>query len=530
MRIRPATGALISGLVLTLAASLGLSSTAGAAANDRGAQQPSAAAARQALADAQDALSGTAGKPTRDATMALRDLHKALPGLNAADRKTGEAILARPTDPGDPDQYSVPSEVLCGTINCLHWVESSEDAVVLTDVSPADGIPDYVTQVLATMEGVHATYVGAGYEPPKPDGTLGGTAQTDIYLANIGVDGLYGYCSSDEPVVQDQYDYWTYCVLDNDYSSTEFPGPLTPTQNMQVTAAHEYFHAVQGAYDWWEDAWLMEATATWAEDELFDDANDNVYYLPLGQLGLPWLPLDGFFSNGNSYGNWIFFRFLTEQIPAENGGMPQLVRTIWRYADSTNGPTNDQYSLQAVASALADEGYPFPAAYADFATVNRNPRAYYEEGAANSYPPAPLSFNPVTLTPSRNATTWGSVTQAHLTNDSVRFKPKKMKPKSWRLKVQVDMAPKARGSMAMVTVFYKNGKTGIKPISLSSKGDGAVKVPFSSSDVAYVELTVINASQRTTCWSAGQNDPWYSCFGVPTDDGMKQKFRGIASR
>lgn len=527
MRIRPATGVLISGLVLTLAASLGLSSTAGAAADDRRAQQPSAAAAQQALADAQDALSGTAGKPTRDATMALRDLHKALPGLNAADRRTAESILSRPTDPGDSDQYSVPSETLCGTIICLHWVESSADAVALTDASPANGTPDYVDQVLATMESVHSTYLGAGYQAPKPDGTMGGNAQTDVYLGNIGTDGLYGYCDSDEPVVDGQYDYWTYCVLDNDYSPAEFPGPLTPSQNMQVTAAHEYFHAVQGAYDWWEDRWLMEGTATWAEDELFDDVDDNVYYLSAGQLGLPWLALDGWFDNGNIYGNWIFFRWLTEQVPAESGGMPTLVRTIWQNADSTNGVDNDQYSLQAVSNALSGAGYPFPAAYAEFATVNRQPWNYYEEGAANGYPAAPLSFSPVTLTPSRNATKWGSVLQAHLTNDTVRFKPKSMKPKSWRLKVQVDLAPKARGSMAMVTVFYKGGTSGIKPIGLDSQGDGAVKVPFSSSKVASVELTIINASERTSCWE--YPDIAYSCYGIPTDDNLKQKFRGIAS-
>ena len=72
-------------------------------------------------------------------------------------------------------------------------------------------------------------------------------------------------------------------MLDNDYSRREFP-TNTPLENMHVTAAHEYFHAVQFAYDFFEDGWFMEATATWAEDELFDTVNDNVNYLPIGQL------------------------------------------------------------------------------------------------------------------------------------------------------------------------------------------------------------------------------------------------------
>ena len=43
----------------------------------------------------------------------------------------------------------------------------------------------------------------------------------------------------------------------------------TPLENLEVTAAHELFHAVQFAYDYDEDAWFMEATATWAEDEVY---------------------------------------------------------------------------------------------------------------------------------------------------------------------------------------------------------------------------------------------------------------------
>ena len=35
-----------------------------------------------------------------------------------------------------------------------------------------------------------------------------------------------------------------------------------PLDNMRVTAAHEYFHAVQYAYDGWDDTWIYETTAT----------------------------------------------------------------------------------------------------------------------------------------------------------------------------------------------------------------------------------------------------------------------------
>ena len=74
-----------------------------------------------------------------------------------------------------------------------------------------------------------------------------------------------------------------------------------------MTAAHEFFHAVQFHYDIGEDIWFMEGTATWIEDEAYDDVNDSLRYLPSGPMGQPLVPLDrntGF----RIYGTWIFWR------------------------------------------------------------------------------------------------------------------------------------------------------------------------------------------------------------------------------
>ena len=156
---------------------------------------------------------------------------------------------------------------------------------------------------------------------------------------------------------------------------------------MQVTAAHEYFHAVQFAYDYYEDGWLMEATATWAEDELYDSVNDNVNYLADGQMGTEpgglrgsQHALDGFWD-GNFYGNWIFFRYLTERMTASKAGMPVLVRDIWRL-----GPATADYSLRAVSTELAERGRDFGDTYASFAEANRRSRTTYDEGQSQRYP------------------------------------------------------------------------------------------------------------------------------------------------
>ena len=99
----------------------------------------------------------------------------------------------------------------------------------------------------------------------------------------------------------------------------------------------------------------MEATATWAEDEVFPDINDNLQYLRHGPLRRPHVPLDEFETGGlHQYGDWIFFRYLTEQLP-DGDVMPDLVRQMWGRADGSAG-ARDMYSMQAVRATLAARG------------------------------------------------------------------------------------------------------------------------------------------------------------------------------
>jgi hypothetical protein len=103
-----------------------------------------------------------------------------------------------------------------------------------------------------------------------------------------------------------------------------------------------------------------------------------------------------------------------------------------------------------------------------------------------------------------------------------------MTANTWQLKVEVNMAPKTRGSQAVVTVYKRGGGTSTSLLTLNGLGDGAKRVPFDHDRVSAVELTVVNASARTACWQ----DPTspFSCFGVPRDDALTQRIRGLATR
>ena len=480
-----------------------------AQASDRAGQ---ALARVQALFDHHPAAHARAASaaPGRDATLALRDLIRYRAQLRGTAARQADRLLARPAA----------SERTCTANICVHW----SPAIVNPADADRDGVPDYIESVRDTVNGVHQSYIDAGYRAPLPDGARGGNNKTDVYIRNLGSQGLYGFCTSDKQFRQTgPFDSWAYCVLDNNYTELPFRG-LPPLDNMRVTAAHEYFHAVQFAYDAFEDSWFMEATATWAEDELFTDINDNLQYLVHGPLHRPQVPLDKFEVGGtHQYGDWIFFRYLTEKLDP-GAALSPLVRQMWQRADGSAG-ARDMYSLQAVRSALAARGQSFGRWFARFADANRRSRTEYAEGAANSYPVAPLSGSR-RLVPGESSG-WISREVDHLGSTTLRFTPTGPVSPVAAMRVNVDLPATSRGSLAMVT-SYAGGVVTPELVSLNRIGVGSLTVPLLGGDVSRVEVTLVNASTRTSCWRRASSP--YSCFGVPRDDNLTQRVRMTLSR
>lgn len=471
----------------------------------------------------------------RGATMVLRDLVLRLEDLSPAQLEAARAILARPTD-GAADQFEdgytvAEASPVCSTNGCVHYVTSTEDAPALTDTTPANGIPDYVDSTRDTFEEVWATEVTTyGYRPPKSDETStnnGGSALIDIYVAQIGDQGLYGYCTTDDPNADPAsgyqfFDFSAYCVVDNDYNVAEFPGLTNGLAALQVTMAHEFFHAIQFAYDAGDDLWFMESTATWMEDEVYDDLNDNWQYFPDSPLGEPRVPLDdnrGF----NVYGDWIFPRYIEESSPTDPGY--GLIRRVWELADaSPTGP--DLYGIKAYANAIKEvaPGVKFRWVFADFGMQNDYPAAFYEEG--EDYPFAPPDR--VVRVTGRNAGGDGTERLDHLSNRYIWFKPGRGVQPNAKLWVRMDGPAYSTGPEASVVVFYESGKVKFIPLPVSKKGIAEIRVPFGKGKVAEVDLVMTNASTRLVdgeCWV----DPnWrYSCAGDPRDDGMTYEYWGL---
>ena len=302
-----------------------------------------APAPRVSLTTARRVLAGGPLDRDPDASLALRDLWMARTALSGAERREADAILARPTDGASDPQgfgYTAPSTASCNARLCIHSVQ--------TPGNPDYADPAWVARNLEVMDAVWTSEVDdLGYRPPLSDGARGGSPLFDIYLKDIGGSGLYGYCAPESR--GPKRTARSFCVLDNDFSATQFP-TSTPDGNLRVTAAHEFFHGVQYAYDYAEDPWMMESTATWMEERLASDVDDNRQYLPFSQLYAPFLPLDVFASGGGyQYGNWIFWEYVSTRYGTS------IVKKAWRQAGSLRQDGN-KYSFYAHKKVLMGKG------------------------------------------------------------------------------------------------------------------------------------------------------------------------------
>lgn len=507
-------------------------------------EAPRSPTARETLAEVRDALAGPGaafargngtGQGSREMTLLLRDLTLQLDGLSRAERKEARGFLARPTSgANDPDGFGYRSganpEHVCEGPICVHWATATEDAPPTGD-NDKDGLPNQVETTMAVMQSVWNQIVTeGGYRAPKKDKGAdakpkqGPNRKFDVYLTNLGDNALFGYCNIDpyssRYIRNNGWDAPGFCVLDDDFSADEYGNAHTPNEFLKVTAAHEFFHAVQFGYDFGEDRWLMEGTAAWIEDELFDDINDNLGYLDHSQLAKPKKPLDFHRRDLFQYGSWIWWRYLGERFPAEQGtGLPVIIKDVWKKADDSRPKDPGTYSIRAAVKAVNARKAKFRNVYAGFGEANRHPAQSYEEGA--SYPAAPLL---ATYDLGKAAPTIPEqvATMPHLTNFSVAFRPKDgLDGTGWRLKLVLDAPNKARGSVAQVTVYKVGGGFVTKPVKLNRRGNGTRTVGFRAADVARVELTMTNAGTAYKCWEQTN----FSCQGKSKDDGLRTFFK-----
>ncbi|MEZ0581203.1 MXAN_6640 family putative metalloprotease [Nocardioides sp. MH1] len=435
-------------------------------------------------------------------TLAMRDLFVARPRLDPLEKIVARVLLARPTDgANDPggDGYRGASEKVCGRRICVHYA-----------VRGADAPPSrrWALRTLRVLGSVWDHEVdGLRFRPPPADGKRGGDSRFDVYLAELGSRGLFGYCTPERRVRGERLAASSYCVLDDDFAKRQFGEPAI--NSLRVTAAHEFFHAVQFGYDFREDPWLLESTATWMEETFADRVDDNRRYLPYGTVHHPGVPLDDFSNDRYAqYGTWAWWQYLTDRYGQG------LVRAVWRAADSVGRGTN-LYSVEALAAVLSRHGG-LGRALTSYAVANLSPADSYAEG--RSWPSAEVG-HPSPIGPDQPKAT-RRVRIDHLAARHVAFRPgSHLSGRWWRLRVHVE-APRRR-SAARVVVRRADGSAVAHVLRLDRAGDGDLAVRFDPARVHRVVVTLVNTSTRYDC----HEDSLFACGGKPLDDGARYAVR-----
>jgi hypothetical protein len=315
----------------------------------------------------------------RDVSPLLRRLAVDLPRLRGAERRRAARLLARPSDElADPQQngWSAPEAAgspVCSAHFCVHWVASGPDAPNLTDAN-GNSVPDWVETVSATAENVYSVENGQlGWRRPKSDGSRGGGGPnlTDVYLADVGGSGIYGY-SAPDPQGQ-SHSLFAYLVLDNDFDPSQFRGYSSPVEPLDVTLAHEYNHVLQFNYDALEDTWMLESTAVWMEGKVYEPVHDYLQYLP-GWVQLTQQPITSFDGNDpNSrtnvkvYGSAVWNKWLDQRYGEE------IVRRAWEdsvQAGSFGPAAYDAAIRQHGGAGFSDEFDRFVTATAEWQAPN----------------------------------------------------------------------------------------------------------------------------------------------------------------
>ncbi len=437
----------------------------------------------------------------REVTLLLARLRLQLDELGVEDRRVARTYLARPTGGGDPyvryPRKARPTNDCKvartkGSKVCVHWARATHHAPPKGD-RDRDKVPNQVEKVRDITNAVwNRVVTRGGYRRPPAD-QGGPNGKLDIYLANIGASGLYGYCVTEDWVSGRAYT--GYCVLDDDYSRSEFPAN-TPTENLKVTVAHEFFHAVQFGYDAGESAWFMEGSAAWIEDELYDAVDDNHIYLRTSPLARPELPLDR--SAGlHVYGSWIFWRFLTERYADEGGtGLPLAMRRLWEDADHLDGTKPRLQAVAALRSELSDQSATLSESLADFAVAARRPTGAFEEGAAYERYVADPTAQPAPLNQAFPGVS-GTLRVDHLAGATVRLRPAADLGARRTLDLTADRAGLGADAAVRVHVVGTDGSVRREAVVPTGGGWRATVTGFDTATTRHVEVTVVNGTERT---------------------------------
>jgi MYXO-CTERM domain-containing protein len=284
----------------------------------------------------------------------------------------GRAPLVRPDTPGNTRMFNFdPADVVeaydsVGGRFRVHYTRQGPNAVPAADAN-SSGVPDFVEQVGDVYEEVLSKYQGElGFRAPVSDQGMpdnGGDGRFDVYLVDFAGQGD-GHYTTDVCGPANTSICSGYMVQENDFKGYGYPSTLVANR---ILGSHEFFHAVQAAYDDGQGAVFAEGSAVWATETFDSTLSDFEGFLP-GYLDNTDRPLDQPLPGAVdpfSYGAGIFFEFLEERYGQGT------VRELWERSENGAMGVADPIWFEQIGPMLTKKaGVSFADAFTEFATWN----------------------------------------------------------------------------------------------------------------------------------------------------------------
>ena len=220
----------------------------------------------------------------------------------------------------------------------IHYTLTGNDAVINNE---------YIYTMGEIYEDVWSFFIDTlDYDPP-----IDSNSDTDnlykIYVENLP--SFYFGVTYVEDEIDTNFSCTSFIKMRNNYSNSQF-NEHTEVENIKVTAVHEFFHSIQFGYNCYEKLWLMEATAVWSEDQLYNNINDLYRYMP-SWFSNPQKSLND--ESYHMYGSFIFFQYIGEHLGGRN-----TIRKCWDQSRILASKYYDN-SILAVDNALKSNNSSF---------------------------------------------------------------------------------------------------------------------------------------------------------------------------
>ncbi len=353
----------------------------------------------------------------------------------------------------------------------LTYETTGPNAVPTAD-NNGNGIPDYVEWVASYFDYCWSFEIDTlGFLPPPI-----GTGKYQIGFEEMSA---YGYTT----VVSGTL---TRIVMHRNFVG--FPPNQDPEGNVKgaakVTAAHEFKHAHQIVYNYWnEPSWFIELDATWMEDIAYDYVND--YYNYITSSGSPFTSPGQSLDAGQGYEDCIWMHFLSERFDV------QINKRIWQRRQSS--PAENIFNtFNYVLSNFYSSN--FQSAFREyivwnFLTGSRATNTHPGYGEAAQYPAAALCRTVTSYPHSGN-----NCTITKYSANFIRFNPQS---NTNSLQIDFNGANSPHVFKVSVVIRKTDGLVLSYEIPLDQNNDGSYLLPFTNNQISYAGLCVAVVSGNT---------------------------------